>query len=98
MAVQLAFVLERRKIPLPQHLIGGDRHGIRQIQTARFVDHGDAQGRFGELHQHMLGQSARLFSKEQKRVVGKRDATVNVRALGGKEEEAAALVLLKKVV
>ena len=83
--VQLALVLQFGKAPLPQRLVGGDGDGVGEIQAARLVDHGYAQGSFGKAHEHMLGQAARLLAEEQKGVVGESHVAVDMGALSGKE-------------
>ena len=98
MPVQLALVLQVGVFPLPEHLVGGDSDRVWKVKAARLVYHRYAQSFVGVSHQHMLGQSARFLSENQKAVVGEAYVAVAVSAFSREKEKAAAFVFLKKVV
>ena len=97
MAVQLAFGLQLRIIPLAEHLIAADGNGVREVQRPCLVDHRDAHTAVGVLHEHVLRDAARLLAEDDVRAVGIADLAVLVTRLGGEEKVFAALGLFKNV-
>ena len=98
MAVELAFGLQLRVIPLAEDLVTADGDGVREVQRTRFVDHRDTDAAVGIAHQHMLGDAARFLAEDDVRAVGVADLAVLVLCLGGKEEVFAAPRFFEKVV
>ena len=93
---QFAGAGEHGEIPLAQHFKGADGYGIRQIQAAESVQHGDAHTLVGMVKQEFFRQTGGFFSEEEVARVGIGNVGITVLCLCG-EKEKIPLVFLEKL-